>query len=98
MNVKNKLTNVSTKIKTRVVPAVISGATAASAMAITAFADSGSSSVDYSAISTSIKSGLGDIITNCISMAADIIPLGLGLFGLGKVWDIAKKFFNKSTS
>lgn len=96
MNVKEKLTNVKTKVKTRVVPAVISGATAISAMAITACAEAGSGSVDYSSLRDTIKSGFGEVITNCIGMAADIVPLGLGLLGLGKMWDVAKKFFNKS--
>ena len=37
-------------------------------------------------------------IVSCIDVAVMIIPLGLGLYGLGKVWDVAKKFFTKSTS
>lgn len=98
MNVKEMLTNVKTKVKTRVVPAVISGATAISTMAIVASAESGAGSVDYGTIKESLMSGFSDIITNCVDVAAGVLPLGLGLYGIGKAWDMAKKFFNKSTS
>ena len=43
-----------------------------------------------------LKVGFSDIVTNCVNVAAAVLPIGLGLLGLGKIWDVAKRFFNKS--
>lgn len=100
MNVKNAISKVKTGFNTRVVPAVISAGTAISAAAITASASSGgtTNTVDYSSLKTSILSAVNTIITNCVDVAVAILPLGLGLWGLGKIWDVAKKFFVKTTN
>lgn len=100
MNVKNVISKAKTCIKTKVLPAVVSAGTAISAVAISAFAESVSSnagSVNYSELGTKLMAGFKDIISGCVDVAVAVIPLGLGLYGLGLVWNTAKKFFTKAT-
>lgn len=54
--------------------------------------------MDYSIIQETLVIGFTDIVTNCVSVATAILPIGLGLLGMGKIWDVAKKFFAKSTN
>ena len=85
------------KIK-KVVSSICSAALAMSVVAVSAFAEEGTAgSVDYTTIIDSITTGFGTIITNCVTVASAVIPLGLGLLGLGKIWDVAKRFFAKTT-
>lgn len=88
------------KIKLKkVVSAVCSGALAMSVVAVSAFAADGTTTgVDYSSIVTTITQGFSDIITQCVNVAVAVVPLGLGLMGLSKMWDVAKRFFTKTTS
>ncbi len=83
----------------KVVSAICSGALAMSVVAVSAFAEGevNAGSVDYGSIIESITTGFGIIITNCVTVASAVIPLGLGLLGLGKIWDVAKRFFTKTT-
>ena len=100
MNVKNVISNAKTGLKTRVLPAVVSAGTAISAVAISASAESVSSnagSVNYSEVGTKLIAGFNSIISGCVDVAVAVIPLGLGLYGLGLVWNTAKKFFTKAT-
>ena len=87
------------KIK-KVITSICSAALAMSVVAVSAFAEDGtvSAGVDYSSLITTIVDGFSTIITNCVAVAAAVIPLGLGLMGLGKMWDVAKRFFTKTTS
>lgn len=100
MNVKNAISKVKTGFNTRVVPAVISAGTAISAAAITACAETGTNagSVNYTNIGKQLISGFNDIISGCVDVAVAVVPLGLGLYGLGLIWNTAKKFFTKATS
>lgn len=97
MDVKNAISKAKTNFKTRVAPAAISASTAISAVAISASAESTGGSVNYSEIGTQLISGFNDIIAGCVDVAVAVIPLGLGLYGLGLIWNTAKKFFTKAT-
>lgn len=97
-SIKNLASKVKTNFKTRVVPAVVSGGFALMAVTVPSFAQTTSSGVDYSSLIETLKTGFTEIVTNCVTVAAAILPIGLGLLGLGKIWDVAKKFFTKSTS
>ena len=98
MNVKEKAKNAVTAIKAKALPVMCAVATAVPTMMITASAEAGASGVDYSTLTSSLKTGFTDIVTNCVTVAADIIPIGLGIIGLGKVFTVAKRFFTKATS
>ncbi len=92
----------SSKVFKKTVAFIASASIAMSAFTINAFAaddvgGSSAGSVDYSSISSKILSGFGTVITNCIDIATSIIPLGLGFYGVGMLWDSAKKFFTKAT-
>lgn len=99
MNVKNVISKAKTNFKTKFVPAAISAGTAVSAVVISASAESGTNagSVNYSDVGTKLIAGFNDIISGCVDVAVAVIPLGLGLYGLGLVWNTAKKFFTKAT-
>lgn len=100
MNVKNVISKAKTGFKTKVLPAVVSAGTAISAVAISASAEGASSNtttVNYSEIGTKLLAGFGDIINGCVDVAVAVVPMGLGLFGLGLIWNTAKKFFTKAT-
>lgn len=90
----------SSKAFKKVVAVVASASMAISAVAVNAFAAEGytASGVNFSDVSTKILSGFTDVISNCVDIAVAIIPLGLGLFAVGKMWDVAKKFFTKATN
>lgn len=91
----------SSKAFKKVAAAICSASVAISALAVNAFAaegDSASSTVNFSDVSSKILSGFTDVISNCVDIAVAIIPLGLGLFAVGKMWDVAKKFFTKATN
>ena len=81
----------------KVVSAICSAALAMSVVAVSAFAE-GTSGVDYTSLIDSLKTGFSEIVTNCIAVAGAVLPIGLGLLGLGKIWDVAKRFFTKTTS
>lgn len=89
----------SSKAFKKTVAAIASASLAVSTVAINAFAAEGDSTggVNYSDISSKILAGFGTVLTNCIDIATSIIPLGLGLYGVGMLWDSAKKFFTKAT-
>ena len=99
---KNIETTVSTavvKTKKKALPVTIASICAMSVMTVTAFATDGTSTgIDYAGIIDSLVNGFSDIISNCVDMAVAIIPLGLGFLGLGKMWDVGKRFFTKTTS
>ena len=82
----------------KVVSAIGSAALAMSVVAVSAFATDGTSGVDYTSLIDSLKTGFSEIVTNCIAVAGAVLPIGLGLLGLGKIWDVAKRFFTKTTS
>ena len=94
VNVKEKAKNAVTAIKAKAIPVMCAVSTAVPAMMISVSAEG----VDYSTLTDSLKTGFTDIVTNCVAVAGDIIPIGLGIIGLGKVFSIAKKFFTKATS
>ncbi len=95
INVKEKAKNAVTAIKVKALPVACAVATAVPTLMIGASAEDG---VDYSAVTTSLTTGFKEIVTQCVTTAAAIIPIGLGLIGLGKVFSIAKKFFSKATT
>lgn len=93
------------KIKTskafkKTIACIASASLAMSTVAINAFASGdsgGSGGVNYADITSKILGGFSTVIDNCIDIATSVIPLGLGLFAVGKLWDTAKKFFTKAT-
>lgn len=97
-NVKEKAKNAVTAIKAKALPVVCAVATAVPTMIITASAVAGPSGVDYSTVTESLTTGFKDIVTQCVTVAVAIIPIGLGIIGLGKVFTVAKRFFSKATS
>ena len=52
----------------------------------------------FESFSETIITAFSDVVQNCIDIAVAIIPIGIGLIAIGKMWDVAKRFFNKSTS
>lgn len=96
-NLKDKATNVIFEVKRKALPVAMSAMTAMSGMAVTAFAAEGGT-VDYTSLSTSITDAFKTIVSNCIDIAVAVLPIGIGLIGLQKMWDVAKKFFTKATS
>lgn len=97
INVKEKAKNAVIAVKAKALPVMCAAVTAVPTMMITAFAED-DGSVDYTAVTTSLTTGFKDIVTQCVTVAAAIIPIGLGIIGLGKVFNVAKRFFNKATS
>ncbi len=53
------------------------------------------SGIDSSAITTALTSGLTDAATNIIAIAAAVVPIGVGVFGVKLAITYAKKFFAK---
>ncbi len=98
MNLKEKVICFKNKIQRRALPVVASASAAISAVVVTVSAEEPGASSSMTSLTNAIKTGFTEVINNCIDVAVMIIPLGLGLYGLGKVWDVAKKFFTKSTS
>lgn len=99
MNLKEKVICFKNKVQRKALPVVASATAAISAVVVTVSAEeAGASSSMMTSLTNAIKTGFTDVINNCIDVAVMIIPLGLGLYGMGKVWDVAKKFFTKSTS
>lgn len=88
----------SSKAFKKVVSVVVSACMAVSMVAVNAFAAEGDTGVNFSDVSSKILGGFTDVISNCVDIAVAIIPLGLGLFAVGKMWDVAKKFFTKATN
>ncbi len=52
--------------------------------------------MDYTSVIDALVNGFKDIVANCVNIAASIIPIGLGIIGLSKVFSVAKSFFNKT--
>ena len=98
MNLKEKVICFKNKVQRRALPVVASATAAISAVVVTVSAEEAGASSSMTSLTNAIKTGFTEVINNCIDVAVMIIPLGLGLYGLGKVWDVAKKFFTKSTS
>lgn len=98
MNLKEKVICFKNKIQSKALPVVASATAAISAVVVTVSAEEPGASSSMTSLTNAIKTGFTEVINNCIDVAVMIIPLGLGLYGLGKVWDVAKKFFTKSTS
>lgn len=99
VNLKEKATTALVTVKKKsmkkILSAVCAASMAASALTVNAFASSEGGTVDYSSLSTSITDALKTIVSNCIDIAVAVIPIGVGLIGIGKMWDVARKFFNK---
>ncbi len=85
--------------KHRIVPKVMGAAAALSVSAIPASAADGSTgangTVDYSSIVDSLKSGLVEVVNNCIQLSTALIPLMAGVWGLSVMVGYAKKWFHK---
>ena len=96
-NLKDKATNVIMVVKRKALPVALSASTAISALTVNAFAEEAGTTVDYSGLTTTITSAFSQIVTNCVNIAVAIIPIGIGLIAIGKMWDVAKRFFNKAT-
>lgn len=90
----------SSKAFKKTIAVIASASLAVSAMAVNVFAaeGGGTTGVDYASLSTTITNAFKDIVNQCIDVAVAVLPIGLGILGLGKLWDVAKKFFTKSTS
>lgn len=95
INVKEKAKNAVTAIKVKALPVACAVATAVPTLMIGASAEDG---VDYSSVGEALKTGFQGIVSECVTIAVDIIPIGLGLIGLAKMLSVAKSFFNKATS
>jgi hypothetical protein len=78
--------------------AVVAASMAANALVINAFAvdgESSSSTVSYSTIGDALKSGLVECVNGVIDVAVAIIPVGIGIYGIGFCVTAVKKMFNK---
>lgn len=67
-------------------------------MAVTCFAVDGSTStggVDYTAIGDALKTGVSDAVTGTVACVSAIIPICVGIFGLGICVKTFKKFVGK---
>lgn len=96
-NLKDKATNAIVVVKRKAFPAVLSASAALSALTVTAFAEESGTTVDYASLTSTITNAFTQIVTNCVNIAVAIIPIGIGLIAIGKMWDVAKRFFNKAT-
>lgn len=86
------------KNKSKKLSAVVMALCMSMCMAVTCFAadgDAASSGVDYSAIGTALKSGLAEMVTSVIDVAVAIVPIGLGVYGLGWTVQKVKSLFSK---
>lgn len=81
--------------KYRIVPKVMGAAAALTVTAVPASAAEGDSAVNSAEIVNALKSGISDVITNCISVATALIPMAIGLWGLTIMIGYAKRFFTK---
>lgn len=89
----------SSKAFKKTIAVIASASLAMSAMAVNVFAaEGGADSNMYSSLIEELKSGFTSIVTNCVTVAGAVLPIGLGILGPGKLWDVAKKFFTKATS
>ncbi len=88
-------------LKKKIVASVFTAVCAVNMFAVNAFAadSSGGSSSDYGsyykAAADAIKSGVVQMVDNTITVAADIVPIGLAIFGMGWVAKKIKSFFVK---
>lgn len=67
-------------------------------MAVTCFAvegDAASGGVDYTAIGNALKTGVSDAVTGTVACVSAIIPICVGIFGLGICVKTFKKFVGK---
>lgn len=74
-----------------------SAAVAANALAVTAFAVDPPSSTDMSSITSVLETGFTQMVQNVMSVATAVVPIGLGVFGLGFIVKKAKQLFSKVT-
>lgn len=91
---KNNTKGTKMSLKHRIMGAVMSAAMAANAVALNAFAAEGSG-VNYSEIGTALTSGLSECVTGIVSVASTIIPLGVGIYGIGFCVKSVKNMFTK---
>ncbi len=94
-DLKGKVASFETKHK--IVPKVMSAALAMSMVAVPVSAEETTSTttVDYGSVVDSLKSGLVQVVQNCISLATAMIPLMAGVWGLSVMVGYAKKWFTK---
>lgn len=87
----------SKSFKTKALELCMSAILAADALAVNAFAEetTSSSSIDYSSIGSAFKSSFVELVNECINISVSIIPVGLGLYGLGWFVKSIKKMFTK---
>lgn len=94
---KNNVKGTKMSLKNRIFGSVMSAAMAANAVALNAFAAEGSG-VDYTSIGNALSSGLSECVTGVISVATTIIPIGVGVYGIGYCVGAVKKMFTKIAS
>lgn len=86
------------KLSKRLLAGFFSFCLTASMFVVQAFAaDDSGSGVDYSGIGDALKSGLSTCVTNCVTVASTLIPIGVGLWGLSLMISFVKKFIVKLT-
>lgn len=52
--------------------------------------------MEMNTLTEALIEGYKDIVTQCVEVATSVIPIGMGLLGLSKVFSVAKSFFSKS--
>lgn len=99
MQVIEKVKGFGRKAADKAVMAACSAAVAANALAVTAFASGtgGGTSTDMSSITSVLQEGFTSMVSNVISVATAVVPIGLGVFGLGFIVSKAKQLFSKVT-
>ena len=78
----------------KAVPLSISAVAAMNAIAISAFAE-GESTVDISAVTTSMTTSLTDLVSKAAVACAGVVGVGLTIFGIKWVVRTIKGFFSK---
>lgn len=99
MQVIEKVKSLGRKAADKAVIAAGSAAVAANALAVTAFASGtgGNTSTDMSSITSVLETGFTQMVQNVMSVATAVVPIGLGVFGLGFIVKKAKQLFSKVT-
>lgn len=97
MQLIEKVKSFGRKAADKAVIAAGSAAVAANALAVNAFAADPPSSSDMSSITTVLETGFTQMVSNVMTVATAVVPVGLGVFGLGFIVKKAKQLFSKVT-
>lgn len=93
---QNAVITVKKRLFNKVLAVICSASLAMSAVAVNAFAESGTSSIDmYDSIAESFKTGIQDCVDGVVKIIAAGVPIAIGIIGLYAAIGAGKKIFTK---